>query len=92
MHNIRVVINQCGAALELHNVADNPVTLLLLKPNRLEWYRNQMIAESRNPYMRHANIGQVAMYAAKRLVRSVTDLSPYLWEYNATTGQYSQLS
>lgn len=91
MHNIRVVVNQCGAALELHNVVDNPVTLVLLSPSRLEWYGKQMVEESGNPYMRYSSIGQVAMYAAKRLVQSVTDLDPNIWQYNASTETYSRV-
>jgi len=89
MHNIKVVLNQCGAALELHNVADNPVTLYLLSPTRLEWYRAQM-CES-NPDMKYATIGQVAMYAAKQLIQSITDLDPALYTFNASTNQYSKI-
>jgi hypothetical protein len=88
MRNIKVVLSQCGAALELHNVADNPVTLILLSPTRLEWYRDQM-SES-NPDMRYATIGQVAMYAAQRLVQSITDLDPNPYVYNASTDTYSR--
>ena len=87
MGHVKVVISQCGAALELHGVADNPVTLLLLSPTRLEHYREVLIEESRNPYMRHANIGQVAMFAAKRLCNGNVD--PNVWTYNASEDKYS---
>ncbi len=86
MHNIRVVLNQAGAALELHNVNDSPVTLLLIRPDHLERFRDEL-----GVTMRHATIGQLSMMLARRLVNSMTDLDPNLWEYNASTDRYSSL-
>ena len=86
MHEYRVVLNQLGAAIELHNHGGDPVTLLLLSPTRLEYWRDKQAGS--NPNMRHANIGQVAMFAAKSLVNQPDLVSPHVWSYDASTGQY----
>jgi hypothetical protein len=85
MGHVKVVIGQLGAALELHGVNDNPITLLLLSPTRLEHYRRIMAED--NPDMLHACIGQVAMFAAKRLCHGNVD--PHIWSYNASEDKYS---
>lgn len=85
MGEVRVVLSQCGAALELHGVNDIPITLLLLRPTQLEYYRD--VLSEQNPDMRHASIGQIAMFAAKRLCH--TPVNPHLWQYNASTNTYS---
>jgi hypothetical protein len=90
MHEYRVVLNQLGAAIELHNHGGEPVTLVTLPPSSIERWGRKMVAELGNPDMRYASIEQVALYAARQLVTQPYLVSPGVWTYNASTQEYAR--
>ena len=95
MREIRVVLNQCGAMLELHGHTSEPVTIALIRPERIEEYARELSAK--NPDMRYASIGQVAHGLAVEWFNSLNKagmpeliLSPHTWTFSASTGVYER--
>jgi hypothetical protein len=95
-NEIRIVLNQVGAFIELHRSENqNPVVLLgKLSNNLMDKYRSELI--ERNPYMEYASIGQIIQGVAqwwfdavKKQIPGVT-LNPVLWSYNASDNTYSK--
>ena len=93
VREIRVVLNQCGAALELHGHTPNPVTIALIRPERIEEYGRELAAK--NPDMRYANLEQVAHGLAREWFAALDkakmpalSLSSRVWSFNASTGEY----
>ena len=87
MQEIRVVLNQCGAALELHRTGKEPVTLNMFRPVEIQAY-GQRLADT-NPDMRYASIGQLALAMAREIAKHDCPVSPFVWSYNASTGEYT---
>ncbi len=94
VREIRVVLNECGAALELHGHTPNPVTIALIRPERIEEYGRELA--SKNPDMRYATIAQVAHGLAAEWFKALNKsgmpaltLSSHVWSFNASTGEYS---
>jgi len=90
---IRVVLNQCGATLELHGHAPNPIMIALIRPERISEYGRELTAK--NPDMRYASLEQVAHGLAVEWFKSLNKagmpaltLSPSVWTFNASTGEY----
>lgn len=91
---IRIVVNQCGAALELHGHTPSPITIAMIRPDRLDSYRKELA--ERNPDMRYASIGQVYQAFAQQWFAALNKsgmpaltLNPHVWTYNASTETYS---
>ena len=94
MREIRVVVNQCGAALELHGHTPTPITIALIRPERLSEYGRELAAK--NPDMRYSTIEQVSLGLAREWFDSLNkagmpalELSPKVWQFNASTGEYT---
>ena len=87
MEHIRAVVSQCGVAMELHEHAENPITLVLIRPAELDAYRAEL-AKS-NPDYRHAVLGQLAVMYANRIFQNIT-VSQAAWTYNASTNTYER--
>lgn len=94
MREIKIVVSQCGAALELHGHTENPIVIALIRPERLEQYRAELA--DKNPDMRYASIGQVSQAFARQWFAALNEagmpelaLSPYIWTYNASEQKYS---
>jgi len=93
VREIRVVLNQCGAALELHGHTPAPVMIALIRPERIEEYGRELAAK--NPDMRYANLEQVAHGLAREWFAALDkakmpalSLSSRVWSFNASTGEY----
>ena len=91
---IRVVLNQCGAALELHGHAPNPIVIALIRPERLTEYGRELA--SKNPDMRYSTLGQISHGLARVWFDALDKagmpelvLSPRVWTFNASTGEYN---
>lgn len=88
---IRIIINQAGAYIELHGHLPSPVVIGQLSPDA---YREEAIRL--NPDMRYATWGQLVEGAAKRWFAAIAPtcegltLSPHLWTYNASTDKYER--
>lgn len=87
MQEIRVILNQCGATLELHRTGKEPVMLAMFKPDHIAQYGKKLSAN--NPDMRYASIGQLALQMAREIARGDCAVSPHTWTYNASTNEYS---
>jgi hypothetical protein len=87
MEHVRAVVNQAGITLELHEHAENPITLALIRPGELEAYRKDLAAK--NPGMMHATIGQLAVSYANRVCQNVR-IDPSPWTYNASANTYER--
>jgi hypothetical protein len=88
---IRIVINQAGAYIELHGHLPSPVRIGKLSTDA---YREEAIRL--NPDMRHATWGQLVQGAARKWFDAVSHscegltLSPHLWTYNASADSYEK--
>jgi hypothetical protein len=91
---LRIVINEAGAFLQLHNFHEQPILIDMLSEARLDKYRGYL-AQS-NPAMRYASNDEVMravterwFTAIKHVCASLT-LSPRLWLYNASSDSYER--
>lgn len=87
MTELRVVLNQCGAALELHKEDKSVIVVDLYRPEHIEAYGRKVAAD--NPDMRYASIGQMALAMAREIAKGTYPVNPNVWTYNASTNEYS---
>lgn len=80
---IRVVLSQVGAAIELHRPDRDPVTLTLLRPQQIAAYAMRLPVT-----MRHTSIGQIAIRMAREIAKADVPVSPDVWTFNASTNEY----
>jgi hypothetical protein len=91
---IRIVLNQLGAFIELHGHHERPIVIGRLSNARVEEYRAWLI--ERHPDMRYASFGQVVQRVAEEWFAAIKDtctgltLNSHIWQYNASTNTYER--